>query len=97
VLELLPAWACCASVPKPRDAWTGFWKRAREPARLLAARDNGPVPAHQVGIAADRRQLETLRRLCEWREQRARQADKPRGWVVEDSALVAIARDMPGE
>lgn len=40
-------------------------------------------------------QLAALEKLVQWREQRAREIDKPRGWVVEDRALLAIAKAMP--
>lgn len=39
----------------------------------------------------DALQLERLRRLCLWREQRARQRDLPRGRVVRDEELLELA------
>lgn len=42
-----------------------------------------------------RRELEVLRRLVAWREARARVVDKPRGWVLDDKACLAIARERP--
>lgn len=42
-----------------------------------------------------RRELEVLRRLVAWREARARAVDKPRGWVLDDKACLAIARERP--
>lgn len=39
--------------------------------------------------------LAVFRRLCEWRERYARSADRPRGWIVRDPVLVAIARAQP--
>ncbi len=43
-----------------------------------------------------RLELTALRRLCEWREEAARQRDLPRGFVLKDDVLVEIARRMPG-
>ena len=43
-----------------------------------------------------RRELAALAALYEWREARARSLDRPRGWVLEDKACLAIARAMPG-
>lgn len=40
----------------------------------------------------DRRQLECIRRLCAWREQKARQLDIPRNRVVDEKALLVIAQ-----
>jgi ribonuclease D len=39
----------------------------------------------------DARELRRLRRLCAWRERRARERDLPRGRVVKDDELLAIA------
>jgi hypothetical protein len=40
------------------------------------------------------RQLAALQKLAEWREQRARARDKPRSWIVKDTALLAMAQAM---
>lgn len=40
-------------------------------------------------------QLAVLRELAAWREQRARERDKPRGWLVKDEVLVELARLQP--
>ena len=39
-------------------------------------------------------QLLALKRLVEWREQRARKRDKPRSWIIKDNAIFAMAADM---
>ena len=39
--------------------------------------------------------LRVLKRLCNWREMKARQRDKPRGHVVKDGVLLELARRMP--
>lgn len=39
-------------------------------------------------------QLLALKRLAEWREQRARKRDKPRSWIIKDNALFAMAAAM---
>ncbi len=40
-------------------------------------------------------QLKILRRLCLWREQRAKQSNRPRQWICVDAALVALAKLRP--
>ncbi len=39
--------------------------------------------------------LTILQALAEWREEIARQKDRPRGWVLRDDAMVDIARHKP--
>jgi ribonuclease D len=39
-------------------------------------------------------QLAALQKLAAWREQRARKRDKPRSWIVKDTALFAFALGM---
>ncbi len=41
------------------------------------------------------RQLAVLQELAAWREQRAREMDRPRRWVLRDEVLVELARRMP--
>ncbi len=43
----------------------------------------------------DEKQLTLLKALAEWREQRARQRDKPRNWIIKDKELVTIAKIIP--
>jgi len=39
--------------------------------------------------------LSALRRLCDWREDTARELDKPRSHIIKDQVLLEIARRMP--
>lgn len=39
-------------------------------------------------------QLAALQKLAQWREQRARLRDKPRSWIVKDTALFVMAQGM---
>ncbi len=41
------------------------------------------------------RNLAVLRELAAWREERARTADKPRRWLMEDGELVSVAAKLP--
>ncbi len=43
----------------------------------------------------DARQLGILKALASWREQRARQRNKPRNWIVRDKELMNIAKYHP--
>jgi len=39
--------------------------------------------------------LATMQALAGWRESRAQQSDRPRGWILRDEVLVEIARHRP--
>lgn len=41
------------------------------------------------------RQLGSLVALCEWREQTARERDKPRSWIIDDKACLQLAQSSP--
>ncbi len=51
----------------------------------------------RIGLAwqLDRRQLGVLQALCAWREEEARRRDIPRRYVVDDPALMELARRIP--
>jgi ribonuclease D len=41
------------------------------------------------------RQLGSLAAVCAWREQTARSRDKPRSWIIDDKACLALAQQDP--
>ena len=41
------------------------------------------------------RQLAVLRAICDWRDTRARELDKPRSWILADKICLAIAQRLP--
>jgi ribonuclease D len=43
----------------------------------------------------DRRQLAALAAICRWREQVARERDKPRSWIIDDKTCLELARRNP--
>jgi len=42
-------------------------------------------------------QLAVLRELARWREQRARDSNRPRRWILKDEVMVDLARRRPGD
>ncbi len=43
----------------------------------------------------DRRGLAALQRLAAWRERRARELDRPKGWLLKDDQLLRLAERLP--
>lgn len=88
--------------------WQQLDARAREQGRLDWVLQEGsdslenfrnalvhPVQRIKSAWKLDRRQLALLMRICEWREAEARQRDKPRGWIIDDAACLAVAQRQP--
>lgn len=48
----------------------------------------------KAGWQLQPQQLAALQKLAAWREQRARKRDKPRSWIVKDTALFAFAQNL---
>jgi len=75
---------------------------AREECRAVEASDDERSPERaydrlpKVNRLDDRGRA-AARRLCEWRERLAREADRPPAYVVPDHALVELARRRPGD
>lgn len=73
---------------------------AREESRLVeASRDErSPERAYErlpKLARLDGGQRAAARRLCEWRERLAREADRPPSYIVPDQALIELARRRP--
>src|SRR6056297_321196 len=56
------------------------------------SRERAPEIRIKGAVALSDEELERLARLARWREQQARQRDLPRGFIVSDPALLALAR-----
>lgn len=95
VAHLLPAWrhlqAQCV------DQGKLDWVLADGRDTLAAFRAPAPNYAQRIKSAwkLDRRQLSRLMALCDWREQLARQRNKPRGWIVDDATCLGLATKNP--
>ncbi|EAQ97867.1 ribonuclease D [Congregibacter litoralis] len=95
VLELVPAWRILRELAEEQGRMQWVLDEGEEAIRLLKDRDGQIYRRVKSASRLSRRQLEALRRLCEWREDLARAVDKPRGWIVEDKAFLAIAMAIP--
>ncbi|WP_439107058.1 ribonuclease D [Congregibacter sp.] len=95
VLELVPAWKILKQSAEDQGRMEWVLAEGEEAIRLLQARERDVYRRVKSASRLSRRQLEALRRLCEWREDLARNVDKPRGWIVEDKAFLAIAQAQP--
>lgn len=69
--------------------------------RLLADETTYTLPEGEIWQRVKGRQrlkgveLAVLQALAVWREQQARQADRPRRWIIKDEVLIELARRRP--
>ncbi|MFT4873253.1 ribonuclease D [Congregibacter sp.] len=97
VLELVPAWKILRELAESQSRMDWILAEGEEAIRLLIDRDKDVYRRLKSASRLSPLQLEALRQICEWREGVARSVDKPRGWIVDDKACIAIAQAMPGE
>ncbi|EED33097.1 ribonuclease D [gamma proteobacterium NOR5-3] len=97
VLKLVPAWKILKDLALSQGRMEWILDEGEEAIRLLNERDRDIYRRVKSASRLSPRQLDALRRLCEWREALARSVDKPRGWIVEDKACIAIAQSMPAD
>jgi ribonuclease D len=97
VLQLVPGWRLLRQRAEDSARMPWILDEGEEAARLLMDRDADVYRRIKSASRLSPRQLEVLRRLSDWREQRAQSSDKPRGWVLDDKACVAIAEAMPDD
>jgi ribonuclease D len=95
VIQLLPAWQVLREGAEAQGRMAWLLEEGADACAALAERERDiHLRVKGAGRLAPR-QLEVLRRLCLWREERARRLDRPRGWVLSDKACLAIAREQP--
>lgn len=95
VLELVPVWKLLKQRAAEQDRFAWLLEEGAEARAALVERESELHRRVKGWGKLSARQLEVLRRLCLWREERARRLDRPRGWVVDDRACLALAREMP--
>lgn len=95
VIQLLPAWKVLRARAEAQGRMPWLLEEGAEACAALTERERDiHLRVKGAGRLAPR-ELEVLRRLCLWREERAQRLDRPRGWVLSDKACLAIARGRP--
>ena len=79
------------------------WLRAECKQQLVIAdrlEDESQWESYYLGVSnawrLDTQGLQALQQLCVWREQKARQRNKPRSWIVKDNDLLKLCAAVSG-
>lgn len=96
VLHLLPAWQLLKHRAEEAGRLGWVYQEGEEATRLFLEREHSPYRRVKGSGKLSRRELACMATLCDWREERARSVDKPRGWIIDDKACLAIAQAQPG-
>jgi ribonuclease D len=84
-----------ALLAQGRDGWLAEDAAALENAALYRT-EPGEAWRRLKGLGRLRpREQSAARALAEWRERRAIESDKPRGWILSDEAIYAVATMAP--
>lgn len=95
VLHLLPLWEILRQRADEQGRLEWVLEESAELALSMAERERQPFRRIKGAGRLNQRELAVLAGLSAWRETRARESDKPRGWILDDKACVDLARAMP--
>lgn len=95
VLPLASAWSLLAQRAQAQGRMDWVLEEGRAVFEALKERERQGWRRLKSAGKLSRRSLAALREVYAWREQRAEQVDKPRGWVLADKACIAIAKTLP--
>ena len=95
VAHLLPVWRKLQGLCVAQNKLD--WVLGDGADTLQAFRAENPNFAQRIKSAwkLDRRATGRLFALCAWREDTARSRNKPRGWIIDDNACLALAEADP--
>jgi ribonuclease D len=95
VIPLAPIYSELAQQLRQRERLAWLLEDGAE--AVAGARGEGVPGHHRVKSAwkLNQQQLAVLVALCDWRERRARQVDKPRNWILQDKVCLQIAEQGP--
>ena len=95
VIYLLPVWETLRERAAASDRLDWIYEEGREVVAAMQEREREPHRRIKGAGRLDARGTAVLQAVVAWREARAQQVDKPRGWVLDDKACLALARSLP--
>src|SRR5690606_33732131 len=99
VAYLLPLWARQTERLKEQGRLEWLQEDCSRLGRQYEAEISGAIDDYYLSFKGawqfGPHQRAALQKLAAWREQRARKRDKPRSWILKDTALYGIANALP--
>ncbi len=95
VTYLLAVWRLLHEEAREQNKIDWILADGEDAVRQAASGENSYHGRIKNAWKLDRRQLASLMAICDWREQVARRANKPRGWIIDDRACLALAQEDP--
>ncbi len=95
VAWLLPLWRELQARCREQGKLDWVMADGRDAVSAMSGDATDYYPRIKNAWKLDRRQLGILRAVCRWREEEARRRDRPRGWIIDDQACLALARFDP--
>jgi len=85
----------CSRLSEQKMTWL-----VEDGAQMVEALQNTPLPENawqsvKLAWKLSAQQCAVLQAICAWREQTARERDRPKGWILHESALWPLARFAP--
>lgn len=96
VTHLLALWPVLRDECEVQGKTEWVYNDSRDAAATLASTAGDYYKKIKSAWKLEARQLSTLISICSWREQTARQRDKPRSWIIDDKACFEVAQRGPG-
>lgn len=95
VTWLLPVWRELHARCEQQDKLKWVLSDGRDATSTLGTEANDFHKRIKTAWKLDRRQLGALAAICRWREEIARQRDKPRSWIIADQTCLQLALKDP--
>ncbi|MEP1472215.1 MAG: ribonuclease D [Halieaceae bacterium] len=95
VIYLHDVWLALSQKCREQDKYD--WVLADGEDAIAGLASNGRDYFRRIKSAwkLDRRQLGALIAICSWREEVARERNKPRGWIIDDKVCLQLAQNLP--
>ena len=95
VIYLHDIWLSLSQKCREQDKYDWVLADGEDAVATLASNGRDYYKRIKSAWKLDPRQLSSLVAICNWREDTARERNKPRGWIIDDKACLQLAQSAP--